>query len=70
LIYLLVISVIFAGCTTTKISPEMRNQLNQTQMKLQVQPVAILVNSCLLTNELGKDLILNQPTQLTSEKFI
>ncbi|MFW1971303.1 hypothetical protein [Acinetobacter bereziniae] len=70
LIYPLVISVIFAGCTTTKISPEIRNQLNQTQMKLQAQPVAILVNSCLLTNELGKDLILNQPTQLTSEKFI
>ena len=70
LIYPLVISVIFAGCTTTKISPEIRNQLNQTQMKLQAQPVAILVNSCLLTNELVKDLILNQPTQLTSEKFI
>ena len=70
LIYPLVISVIFAGCATTKMTPETRNQLNQTQTKLQAQPVAILVNSCLLTNELGKDLILNQPTQLSSEKFI
>lgn len=70
ILFPLVASFVFTGCATTKISTETRNQLNQTQTALKAEPVAILVNSCLLTNEVGKDLILNQPSQLTSEKFI
>ena len=66
----LIASLAFTGCATTKISPEARQYLNRTQSEIQVKPVAILVNSCLLTNELGKDLVLNEPSQLTSEKFI
>lgn len=69
-VFPLVASFVFTGCATTKISTETRNQLNKTQTALKAEPVAILVNSCLLTNEVGKDLILNQPSQLTSEKFI
>lgn len=66
----LIASLAFTGCATTKISPEARQQLNKTQSAIQVKPVAILVNSCLLTNELGKDLVLNEPSKLTGEKFI
>lgn len=66
----LIASLAFTGCATTKISPEARQQLNKTQSTIQVKPVAILVNSCLLTNELGKDLVLNEPSKLTGEKFI
>ena len=66
----LLCSLVFSGCATTKISPEARQKLNQTQAAIQVKPVAILVNSCLLTNELGADLVLNEPSKLTSEKFI
>lgn len=66
----LIASLVFTGCATTKISPEARQQLNKTQAAIQAKPVAILVNSCLLTNELGKDLVLNEPSKLTAEKFI
>lgn len=66
----IIASLAFTGCATTKISPEARQQLNKTQSAIQVKPVAILVNSCLLTNELGKDLVLNEPSKLTGEKFI
>lgn len=66
----LIASLTFTGCATIKISPETRQKLNQTQTAIQTKPVAILANSCLLTNELGKDLVLNEPTKLTSEKFI
>lgn len=66
----LITCLAFTGCATTKISEESRQKLNQTQAAIQVKPVAIFVNSCLLTNELGKDLVLNEPTKLTSEKFI
>ncbi|MCL6245867.1 MULTISPECIES: hypothetical protein [Acinetobacter] len=66
----LIASLAFTGCATTKISEESRQKLNQTQAAIQVKPVAIFVNSCLLTNELGKDLVLIEPTKLTSEKFI
>lgn len=66
----LIASLVFTGCATTKISPEARQQLNKTQAAIQAKPVSILVNSCLLTNELGKDLVLNEPSKLTAEKFI
>ncbi|WP_425916200.1 hypothetical protein [Acinetobacter sp. TSRC1-2] len=66
----LIASLVFTGCATTKISPEARQQLNKTQAAIQAKPVAILVNSCLLNNELGKDLVLNEPSKLTAEKFI
>ena len=66
----LITSLLFSGCATTKITPEARNQLNQTQIAIKSQPIAVLVNPCLLSNELGKDRILNQASQLSSEKFI
>ena len=37
----LLCSLVFSGCATTKISPEARQKLNQTQAAIQVKPVAI-----------------------------
>ena len=70
LILPLLMSFAITGCATTKISPEVQAQLNKTQNVLKTTPVAILVNSCLLTNELGRDLVLNAQSQQSSEKFL
>ena len=66
----LTISLLFTGCATTKVSPDLRNKLNQTQAEIKAAPISILVNPCLLTNELGRDLVLKEQSQLTAEKFI
>lgn len=66
----LIISLLFTGCATTKVSPDLRNKLNQTQADIKTTPISILVNPCLLTNELGRDLVLKEQSQLTAEKFI
>lgn len=63
-------SLLLAGCATTQMSSETRNQYNQTQTALKAAPVAVLINPCLLTNEVGKDLILVEPSRLSSDKFI
>lgn len=70
LILPLLVSLIFTGCATTKISPEVQAQMNKTRTALQTAPVAILVNSCLLTNELGKDLVLHKASEQSSDKFV
>lgn len=70
LILPLLTSIIFTGCTSNPISPEIRQQLNQTQAEIQKNPVSILINPCLLTNELGKDLVLVEAAQLSSDKFL
>ncbi|MBU3847170.1 MAG: hypothetical protein H9855_09390 [Candidatus Acinetobacter avistercoris] len=66
----LFVSLLLAGCATTQMSPETRNQYNQIQTALKSAPVAVLINPCLLTNELGKDLILAEPSRLSSDKFL
>ncbi|MFU8926861.1 hypothetical protein [Acinetobacter puyangensis] len=62
-------SVLFCGCTTTKISPDVRNQLNQKQAILKTAPVAMIIDGCLLRNELGTDLIVAEQSNWTAEKF-
>lgn len=62
-------SLLFTGCATTKMSPAERNLLNQKQALLKTTPVAMIVDSCLLRNEVGTDLIVTQQSSMTAEKF-
>lgn len=62
-------SLLFTGCATTKMSPDERNQLNQKQALLKATPIAMIVDSCLLRNEVGTDLIAAQQSSMTAEKF-
>lgn len=70
LVITLITSLSITGCVTTKISPEVRQKFNQTQIEIQKNPVSILVNPCLITNELGRDSVLIEATQLSSHKFL
>lgn len=63
-------SLVLGGCISTQISPETRNQYNQTQTALKSAPVSVLINPCLVTNEVGRDLVLVEPSQLSSDKFV
>ena len=65
----LIFSLTMAGCSTLKITPEVRQQLNQTQQSIKQAPIAILANSCMLTNELGRDQILITPSYTSAEQF-
>lgn len=65
------ISTSIVGCATTQpLSSEQMQKLNQLRTELQTKPVSLVVNPCLIRNELGKDQLMNEPAQLTSERFI
>lgn len=63
-------SLLLAGCASTQITPETRNQYNQIQAALKSAPVSVVINPCLLTNELGRDLVLVEASQRSGDKFI
>lgn len=63
------ISLSITGCATTKISPEDRNKLNQTQTLLKANNVALITDGCLIRSELGTSLIEGEQSRLTAQKF-
>ncbi|MCH7335412.1 hypothetical protein [Acinetobacter sp. NIPH 2699] len=63
------ISLSITGCATTKISPEDRNKLNQTQTLLKATDVALIADGCLVRSELGTSLIEGEQSRLTAQKF-
>ncbi|MCU4339023.1 hypothetical protein [Acinetobacter dispersus] len=69
LAFCLAISLSITGCATTKISPEDRNKLNQTQTLLKSNQVAVISDGCLIRSELGTSLIEGEQSRLTAQKF-
>lgn len=69
LAFCLAISLSITGCATTKISPEDRTKLNQTQTLLKSNQVAVISDGCLIRSELGTSLIEGEQSRLTAQKF-
>ncbi|MFG0587206.1 hypothetical protein ACF8D3_04150 [Acinetobacter sp. YQ_14] len=65
----LTICLSVTGCATTKISPEERSKLNQTQTQLRTDGVSIIADGCLIRSELGTSLIVGEQSRLTALKF-
>ncbi|MEB6480642.1 hypothetical protein [Acinetobacter vivianii] len=65
----LAIGLSVTGCATTKISPEERNKLNQTQTLIKTNQVAVISDGCLIRSELGTSLIEGEQSRLTAQKF-
>lgn len=61
---------VLGGCATSpKVSPEVRGFLDQQQQLLQQKPVSVVVDACVLRNEMKNDLVLIPESASATDAF-